>query len=614
MRKKIRVAAAFMAAAMAVSALSACGGSKKPAEQSIEFTEASTEAKQTTQAAQGEAESSAATSEGNGEVPTDEGSGILREASVNKIGSLNPLTYINSYASTQIKRCSMILYTYFPNEDNTFCTLSGELAAEDPVKVDEEGKVWQIKIRDGVTWENGDVMNADDVVYTWKMMLDPKLANLRASNFAKDVIEIENAMNYFQGECSWEDVGLKKVDDLTVEIHTVSGHDAKEVMTHLAHPANCIINEEYYEKGMNADRTETLYGTSKDNWISAGPFLVESWTNDAEIKFKKNPNYVFKDKIWLAGIDIKVVKDTSTQMQLFDNDEIDYVKLNAENFQKYEEDPRIMESPANAVTHITINSANPEQPILANEKFRQALFFATDRESIASMTHNVPADYIVPTTHIIDLGKGLKFRETEEGKANRFDNCGYDPEKAKQLFEEALAETGVDKVSLTMIYNDVAPQTIMSEFLQQSWPKVLGDKFELKLQAMPSSQRGSLMRSWATKPNCYELSWGGWVSTDLMPWNAFKYWTTYYSAKNEPYLSEEFDEVFQAANFGDDRFGDGVRLKEVAEMENLLIKPAIIIPVSETVDKYLKADRVELTMKNWANSVEWGWDYVKITE
>ena len=614
MRKKIRVAAAFMAAAMAVSALSACGGSKKPAEQSIEFTEASTEAKQTTQAAQGEAESSAATSEGNGEVPTDEGSGILREASVNKIGSLNPFTYINSYASTQIKRCSMILYTYFPNEDNTFCTLSGELAAEDPVKVDEEGKVWQIKIRDGVTWENGDVMNADDVVYTWKMMLDPKLANLRASNFAKDVIEIENAMNYFQGECSWEDVGLKKVDDLTVEIHTVSGHDAKEVMTHLAHPANCIINEEYYEKGMNADRTETLYGTSKDNWISAGPFLVESWTNDAEIKFKKNPNYVFKDKIWLAGIDIKVVKDTSTQMQLFDNDEIDYVKLNAENFQKYEEDPRIMESPANAVTHITINSANPEQPILANEKFRQALFFATDRESIASMTHNVPADYIVPITHIIDLGKGLKFRETEEGKANRFDNCGYDPEKAKQLFEEALAETGVDKVSLTMIYNDVAPQTIMSEFLQQSWPKVLGDKFELKLQAMPSSQRGSLMRSWATKPNCYELSWGGWVSTDLMPWNAFKYWTTYYSAKNEPYLSEEFDEVFQAANFGDDRFGDGVRLKEVAEMENLLIKPAIIIPVSETVDKYLKADRVELTMKNWANSVEWGWDYVKITE
>ena len=208
----------------------------------------------------------------------------------------------------------------------------------------------------------------------------------------------------------------------------------------------------------------------------------------------------------------------------------------------------------------------------------------------------------------------MSFRDTEEGQANLHENNGYDPEKAKQLFEEALAETGIDKVSLTMIYNDTAPQTTMSEFLQQSWPQVLGDKFELKLQAMPSSQRGDLMRSWTTKPDSYEISWGGWVSTDLMPWNAFKYWTSYYSAKNEPYINEEFDQVFDEANFGTNRFEEGVRLNDVAKMENLLVEPAVIIPVIETVDKYLKADRLELTMKNWANRVEWGWDYAKIVE
>lgn len=97
---------------------------------------------------------------------------------------------------------------------------------------------------------------------------------------------------------------------------------------------------------------------------------------------------------------------------------------------------------------------------------------------------------------------GTKFRDTEEGKANTHENYGYDEEKAKQLFNEALAEAGIDKVSLTMLYNDTAPQTVMSEYLQQSWQKLFGaDKFELKLQAMPSSQRGDLMRSWKTKPN-----------------------------------------------------------------------------------------------------------------
>ncbi len=229
MKKTRKTMLILLSAAMMAGALNGCSGSSSKPDESIEFTEApSTEAPTTaaggeTSEAGGEAETTAA--DPNGDKPTDEGYGILREASVNKIGSLNPLTYINSYSSTQIKRSSMILYTYFPNEDYTFCDLSGELADGDPVQVDDEGKVWQIKIRDGVVWENGDDLDANDVYYTWRMILDPKLANLRASNFAKDVIEIENAMNYFEGKCSWDEVGLKLVDDNTVEIHTVSNHD-----------------------------------------------------------------------------------------------------------------------------------------------------------------------------------------------------------------------------------------------------------------------------------------------------------------------------------------------------------------------------------------------------
>ena len=470
MRKK-RLFAAAIAAVMAMSMLAGCG-QKDTTGENLVFEDA-TSSSGTGQTGDADSQNK---NDPNGEKPTDEGYGILREANTTTIGSLNPHTYINSYSSEQIKRASVALYTYFPNEDYTFCDLSGELAAEDPIQVDEEGKVWQIKLREGVTWENGDALDADDVIYTWKMILDPKLANLRASNFAKDVIEIENAMAYFEGSCDWDAVGLKKVDSLTVEIHTVDKQSAQEIMTHLAHPANVMVNEEYYEKYMNADRTETMYGTSADKWISAGPFTVESWTNDAEIKFKKNPNYIFKDKIWLAGINVKVVEDAGTQMQLFENGETDYISLSTDNYVKYQEDPRLLTAPYNSVTHITLNTVNPDQPILANEKFRQALFFATDRDSIANLTYQEPADYIVPTTHIIDLENGTYFRDTEEGKANEYENNGYDPEKAKQLFEEALAETGIDKVTLTMIYNDTGVQVTTSEFCsrigQRYWEKI----------------------------------------------------------------------------------------------------------------------------------------------
>ena len=199
MRKSKKSMALLLASAMMAASLSACGGSEKAEETTaLEFTEAAPTTAAATQAAAAETE---APVDPNGDTPSDEGYGILREAQISKIGSLNPLTYINSYSSEQIKRASMILYYYFPNEDYTFCELKVEMAAENPIQVDEEGKVWQIKVREGIVWENGDALDANDVYYTWKMILDPKLANLRASNFAKDVIEIVNANAYFQGEC-----------------------------------------------------------------------------------------------------------------------------------------------------------------------------------------------------------------------------------------------------------------------------------------------------------------------------------------------------------------------------------------------------------------------------
>lgn len=49
-------------------------------------------------------------------------------------------------------------------------------------------------------------------------------------------------------------------------------------------------------------------------------------------------------------------------------------------------------------------------------------------------------------------------------------------------------------------------------------------------------------------------------------------------------------------------------------MERLLLEPANIIPATQDIVKYLKSDRVQLTMKNWANRVGYGWDYAKIVE
>ena len=49
--------------------------------------------------------------------------------------------------------------------------------------------------------------------------------------------------------------------------------------------------------------------------------------------------------------------------------------LSTSNYLKYEEDPRVLLAPYNSVRHVVVNTINPEKPILANEKFRQALYY-----------------------------------------------------------------------------------------------------------------------------------------------------------------------------------------------------------------------------------------------
>lgn len=81
---------------------------------SLEFTEAASADGNNGTTEAGASESSEAKTDPNGEKPSPEGYGILREASTAKIGSLNPLTYTQSYASTPDQAFLYDLIRIFP--------------------------------------------------------------------------------------------------------------------------------------------------------------------------------------------------------------------------------------------------------------------------------------------------------------------------------------------------------------------------------------------------------------------------------------------------------------------------------------------------------------------
>lgn len=60
-----------------------------------------------------------------------------------------------------------------------------------------KGYAFKIKLREGVTWDDGTPINADSYIYSWKQLLDPSMANYRATSYTEGTYAITNAYEYY---------------------------------------------------------------------------------------------------------------------------------------------------------------------------------------------------------------------------------------------------------------------------------------------------------------------------------------------------------------------------------------------------------------------------------
>lgn len=553
---------------------------------------------------------------------SDEPYGVFNNYFLADVDTINPHIYTMSDSGSVFGLTSMGLYRYVPNETGDGFIFATDLAESDPEQVDEEGKVWNIKILENAKWQNGDAITIDDVIYSWKMCLDPLLVNSRASQMASDYITIVNAKEYsLQGSANtvaWEDVGIKKVDDYTVEITCTDPVTAIDVKNHVNYSWNELVHEGTYEACMNEDRTATTYGSTGDKFMSCGPFILKEWIQGSQFTLERNPDYVHADEIKLEGYVYKIVGDRNTALELFLNGEMDVVSLGAESIEQYIDDPRVMTSPSSSISSICINMGNTDHNgILGNADFRRALYYAIDREAIAKMVNGIPANWNVPTKCIGDMETGETFREMEESNAYIPENLGYDTAKAKEYYDKAMEAAGLTELTLKLIYSETsANYKAASEYLHKTLPEIFGDSFTLELVAVTSNVATEQIQGWreGDNPNSFELAWRGWNTSTTAPWNGLKVYAGTYTNKNEPYFNDEYDALWDEANFSlEAKLDNDYRLELTREMEKITIEDGVTIPVYEAPGYTLIADRVTLPVKAYVPAYGFGYAMSSIT-
>lgn len=452
---------------------------------------------------------------------------------------------------------------------------------------DDGGTTWHVKLRQDLAWDDGTPIDAHTYEYTMKMLLDPKLVNKNAT-YMFDTAVVKNAKAYFSGECEWEDVGVKVVNDYELEFtmeYPAAEIDFFTTIGMLIWP----VKEDVYEACMNADRTSTTYGTSLETTPSCGYFILTEWITDGHDKFVRNDNDpLVKEGYYLIdSITRRYISDNATRAEMFWKGELDNHSLTGEDYLTYKNDPRAYPTLSPNVWGYFVNGAS-DNKIMQSKDFRNALYFGTPRERICEDVYKLypAAPYIVSTSV---LTGDVFFRETDAAKAN-MEKWQTNEEKAKELFDKAYEENGGTPVSIEYIYFEgQEDQKRQAEILQESFENLFGkDRFTMTLRAMPPSAAYDAYRA-----GDYDLGLGVRLANQFNPWATLNVWTQEYADPYETgFASDEFDDLQFRCVYGDLVNDMDGKIDALAKMEDMLLDYGCFVPVMQNDNTVMYNERI----------------------
>ncbi len=525
--------------------------------------------------------------------------------------SLNTFVDTDIPAGTITSYCMAWLYNDRPTNDGEGWEWYCELAEEFPQQVDEEGKVWRIKMRSDLKWANGEPISIDDWIYSMQMLCDPIQVNVSSSGYASSIyMPIENLYEYSKGECAWEDVGIKKIDDLTMDLISKIKVPQINVMRFTGLK---MVYRPYYEGGMNEDRSCTNYGTSIDTYMSCGPFKLVEWYPDAKFTLTRNEYYPLQENISIEGMEIKIIPDAETQLQLFLNGELDYCSVNYSTWEQFEDDPRVYEFFNDSLMYMFVNLGNPSQNnILGNLDYRQALNHGFDRIEIANTLGVYPVSRYVRRSVI---GNNLTGKPFVDYPADYLPDPAtlFDVALAKEYLAKAFEAKGLESTTLEFLQSESATFIkAVNEMLQKQYDINFEGKIKANIRQVPTTLT---LRRWnPDDPTSYEISIGSMLPSAIDPRASFRVFISSYNPPRVKWENKEFDALYDKSLeldlYDENEAEEIVRLCQ--QMEKMMLDDLVVIPVYEKPDKVLYSERIHLPVSHYIVGFGFGEKYMTI--
>lgn len=470
-------------------------------------------------------------------------------------GDLNPMRLSETISQSVLYHCMSGL-TRLNEKDEPVADLAERW------EINEDKTVYTMYLRQDAAWSSGDPVTANDFYYSWMMQMTPETGTPFAPYLYK---HIENGEAFYNGEADASALGIKVLDDYTLEIHW--SHPMANGLFYLSQPFYLPMNQKAYES-----IGEQAYAKEADQMVTNGPYRLTEWVHDDHITLEKSEDYYNADTIQVPKVMLRMIGDSGTALNAFVAGEVDMCNLYSEQI------PQIAEQDEAAV-HSYIDGGswyldfNTQNEYLSNVNLRKALAYSIDVQSLLDYVINdgsVAADGFVPT---IIAGAGGK--SYTEARGSLF---AYDKEAANRYLDQALTELGLDKAGLKLTFwgTDTTYNQNQAAYLQQQWKENLG--LDVALKAVPHKALSEAQSSGE-----YSFSVGGWGPSEN---DAITFLEIYQSgdANNSGgYANPAYDELIAACS----QEGDAEKRQELLiEAEALLIEDMAVGPLYFTCTQY----------------------------
>jgi len=422
-----------------------------------------------------------------------------------------------------------------------------EKGVAESIELSPNNKIYTFKLRQAL-WNDGTPVTAYDFEYAWKKILSPEFH----TSFAYLFFPIKNAKEAKMGEVSLDKVGIEVLNERTLRVELV--RPAPFFLQSTVHPLFSPIH-----RIVDQQQPQWPY-YSGDNYPCNGPFCLAVNEPNQGYKLTKNPLYWDSANVQLDQVTLTVMNPTQA-LNAFHKSELDWIGSPFGAWHPIysdKKDSTILTLPDSWVCWCIFNTSCP---YFKNLKLRQAFAYAIQRSQIVQQS-------------FLPLNPAFSLLLPYYQENNQPLYPDFNPEKSRELFDEALNELKLKKEdfkTISLVFLEKGIREFTAKCIQQQLKSCLG--IEVNLKPLP----WNILFHSLTEGN-FQLGlmhWNSWID-DLIytTFNAFKF------AKQELNFSKWENASFQEyINLSENETNPFQRSFYLKKAEEILSEETPIIPL-----------------------------------